>query len=172
MRRDSGEKIFTPLDSLDGKSPFQVTQDGFACHKSQHWTWFYKWIYGTKDRPITRAADIRSYSPCLYGLYYTAVGPDEVGGDLFEHVETYAARRSRLEEAQAAREAAEEEARRQAEEAAKAEAEAQARARAEEEAQAVQQKQARQRGLFRITAVSVGAAVLAVVLLLVLKRHR
>ena len=58
----------TPLDSLGGRTPFQVTQEGFACHKSQHWTWFYKWLYGAKDRPITRAADIRSMPVSLCGM--------------------------------------------------------------------------------------------------------
>lgn len=164
-----------PSDRLGGKSPFQVTQEGFACHKSQHWTWFYKWIYGTRDRPVTRAADIRTYSPCRYGLHYTAVGPDEVGVDLFEHVETYAARRARLEaEAQAAREA-EDAARRQAEEEARARAEAEARARAEEEAEAkaAQQEQARRYALFRMTAVLAGAlAVVCASLFLMARRAR
>lgn len=162
-----------PSDRLGGKSPFQVTQEGFACHKSQHWTWFYKWIYGTKDRPITRAADIRTYSPCRYGLYYTAVGPDEVGVDLFEHVETYAARRARLEaEAQAAEEAREE-ARRRAEEEARAEAEARARAEEEAEARAAQQEQARRYALFRMTAVLAGAlAVVCASLFLMARRAR
>ena len=82
----------TPLDSLGGKTPFQVTQEGFGCHESQHWTWFNRWIYGTSARPITRAADITGYSPCLYGLYQTQVGPDSAGGDFFEHVQTYAQR--------------------------------------------------------------------------------
>ena len=82
----------TPLDSLGGKTPFQVTREGFDCHQSQHWTWFYRWIYGTSSSPIQRAADIRSYSPCLYGLYDTQVGPDTVGGDFFENVETWAQR--------------------------------------------------------------------------------
>lgn len=151
----------TPSDRLGGKSPFQVTQEGFACHKSQHWTWFYKWIYGTKDRPVTRAADIRSYSPCLYGLYYTAVGPDEAGVDLFEHVETYAARRARLEaEAQAAKEA-EEAARRRAEEEARAEAEAQARA--EEEALALSEQETRSEQFRTRMRISVLAGALAVV---------
>lgn len=87
----------TPSDRLGGKTPFQVTQDGFACHKSQHWTWFYRWINGTADAPITRAADIQTYSPCRYGLYRSTVGPDEAGGDLFEHVETYPQRAARAE---------------------------------------------------------------------------
>ena len=156
----------TPLDSLGGRTPFQVTQDGFACHKSQHWTWFYKWIYGAKDRPITRAADIRSYSPCRYGLYYTAVGPDEVGGDLFEHIEPYAARRARLEaEEQAAREA-QEAARRQAEEAAKAEAEAEARAQEEALAEAIRQELFQRQMLARMVLAAVIALILSVGLLL------
>ncbi len=78
-----------PLESLGGKTAFEVTQDGFACHKSQHWTWFYKWIYGTEEKTITKAADIRKYSPCKYGLYDTQVGVDIVGGDFFENVVSY-----------------------------------------------------------------------------------
>lgn len=118
----------TPLDSLGGRTPFQVTREGFDCHKSQHWTWFYRWIYGTSAKPVTKAADITSYSPCLYGLYQTRVGPDTAGGDFFEHVQTYAQRAQaeaeRLaEEERLAREAAE--AKRQAELAAQAEAQRQ-----------------------------------------------
>lgn len=169
----------TPLDSLGGKSPFQVTQDGFACHKSQHWTWFYKWLYGTKERPITRAADVRGYSPCRYGLYHTAVGPDEAGNDLLEHVETYAARHARLEaEAEAARKA-EEEARRQAEEAAKAEAEAraeaEAQARAEEEALARKRQEAQSADRFRLwmqAAVLAGALLVVCASLFVIAKRR
>lgn len=79
-----------PLEKFDGKTAFEVTREGFGCHKSQHWTWFYKWIYGKEGRVVNKAADIKSYSPCKYGLFYTSVGPDEVGGDFFEHVKTYA----------------------------------------------------------------------------------
>ena len=163
-----------PLDSFNGKTAFQVTQDGFACHKSQHWTWFYKWIYGTKDRPITRAADIKRYSPCRYGLYSTLVGPDEAGGDLFEHVETYAARHARAEaEARAAREAQEE--------AARLQAEAEAAARAEEErlqAEAREElaaRQAREERDRRTRHLAWGAALalpLAALLLLLKKRKK
>ncbi len=123
----------TPLDSLGGKTPFEVTQDGFACHKSQHWTWFYRWIYGTADAPVTKATQVRGYSPCRYGLYDTNVGPDVAGGDFFEHVETYAQRAAR---------AAEEAARLQAEEEARAKAEAEAAAKAKAEAEAAKQAQA------------------------------
>lgn len=78
----------TPLESLGGKTAFEVSRLGFDCHESQHWTWFYGWIYG-KNYPINAAKDIRSYSPCSYGLYQTTVGEDVVGGDFFENVTTY-----------------------------------------------------------------------------------
>jgi len=88
-----------PLASFGGKTAFQVTQDGFAHHKSQHWTWFYKWIYGTSDNPITRASQINYLSPCRYGLYRSTVGADVVGGDFFENLISYAEKERLREEA-------------------------------------------------------------------------
>lgn len=122
----------TPLDSLGGKTAFEATQEGFACHKSQHWTWFYKWIYGTDADPIRKAADIKSYSPCSYGLYDSQVGPDTAGGDFFENVVTYAQRAQAALEEEGARLRAEEEAARARAEAERMQAEAE-RAQAEEE---------------------------------------
>lgn len=87
-----------PLESFGGKTAFEVTREGFDCHKSQHWTWFYGWIYGKEGRVVNKATDIRSYSPCKYGLYYSGVGPDEQGGDFFEHVWTYAQREAYIKE--------------------------------------------------------------------------
>lgn len=88
-----------PLNHFDGKTAYEVSCEGFACHQSQHWTWFYKWIYGSEDNPITKASQIRSYSPCKYGLYYTTVGVDTAGGDFFENVDTYGERiENKLEE--------------------------------------------------------------------------
>ena len=102
-----------PLASLGGKTPFQVTREGFDCHKSQHWTWFYKWIYGNESRPVNKAADIRSYSPCKYGLYDSQVGADVIGGDFFENVSSYEERAKAAAEAEAAAKAAAEEAARE-----------------------------------------------------------
>ncbi len=79
----------TPLSSFDGKTAFEMTVEGFECHKSQHWTWFYDWIYGTERRPVTKAGDIKDYSPCLYGLYRTNVGVDVKGGDFLENIIPY-----------------------------------------------------------------------------------
>ncbi len=108
-----------PLEKFGGKTAFEVSQEGFACHESQHWTWFYKWIYGTAERPIKKATDIRSYSPCLYGLYYTRVGLDTEGGDFLENIETYEERALAKERELEAQRAAEEEAAAKAKEAAR-----------------------------------------------------
>lgn len=78
-----------PLKAFGGKTAYEVSCDGFACHKSQHWTWFYKWIYGSEENPYMKASQIRTYSPCNYGLYYTNVGVDSIGGDFFENVVTH-----------------------------------------------------------------------------------
>ncbi len=80
----------TPLDAFGGRTAFEMTQYGFSFHKSQHWTWFNEWIYGTEDKPIKRASEIEKYSPCEYGLYFTSVGYDSEGGDFFENVTPYA----------------------------------------------------------------------------------
>ena len=151
----------TPLDSLGGKTPFEVTQEGFGCHQSQHWTWFYRWIYGTSGNPIERAADIGSYSPCLYGLYDSQVGPDTAGGDFFENVQTWAQR------AEAERLAEEQ---RRAEEARKAEEERQAQLEAQAEAKRQAEQEARQRLMIGLAA---GLAVLlAAALIICLRRRR
>jgi LmbE family N-acetylglucosaminyl deacetylase len=84
----------TPYESLGGKTPFQMTQEGFDCHKSQHWTWFKRWIYGNNGE-ITKATQIKTYSPCQFGLYDTTVGPDQKGGDFMENVTTYAEREAK-----------------------------------------------------------------------------
>lgn len=80
----------TPMEELDGMTPFEVTQKlGFPCHESQQWTWFYKWINGKNDVVITKASQIATYSPCLYGLYRTIVGEDVEKNDFFENLTTY-----------------------------------------------------------------------------------
>ena len=80
--------IDSPLEAFDGKTAFQVSHEAFGFHKSQHWTWFYKWIYG-KNGEITKASQITSYNPAKYGLYYTNVGEDTGINDMLENVKTY-----------------------------------------------------------------------------------
>ena len=151
----------TLLDSLGGKTPFQVTQEGFACHESQHWTWFYRWIYGSASSPIQRAADIRNYSPCLYGLYDTQVGPDSAGGDFFENVQTWAQR----EQAEAERLAEEE---RRAEE----ERKAREQAEAERQAELLAQEQAARRRMAAGVAAGLLIVLVCAVLAVCLVRRR
>lgn len=88
-----------PLSAFGGKTAFQVSQDGFAHHKSQHWTWFYNWIYGKKASPITKASQINYLSPCRYGLYRSTVGVDVTGGDFFENLTSYAEQKAAEEAA-------------------------------------------------------------------------
>lgn len=78
-----------PLTAFDGKTAFEMSVIGFSYHKSQHWTWFNDWIHGTAAKPVTKATDIKSYSPCNYGLYRTTVGYDTIGGDFLENITLY-----------------------------------------------------------------------------------
>lgn len=87
-----------PLDFFDGKSAFNVSQEAFGCHKSQHrFSSLYNWIYGTEGFPIDKAAQIGSYSPCRYGLYRTTVGTDTEINGLFENLVSYGERRKQKE---------------------------------------------------------------------------
>lgn len=71
------------LESMGGRTPFELSKMGYACHLSQQNTWFTKWI--DKDK----AADIKKYSPCEYGLYRTTVGEDAEKNDFLENITTY-----------------------------------------------------------------------------------
>ena len=79
--------IDTPLEAFDGKTAFNISQEAFGFHTSQHWAWFYSWIYG-KNNSITAAHQIRSYNPASYGLYYSSVGEDS-GNDILENIVLY-----------------------------------------------------------------------------------
>ena len=64
---------------------YEVSKLGYACHLSQQYTWFTKWLKGSGDS-YTSATQIKSYKPTEYGLYRTTVGYDTVGGDFFENL--------------------------------------------------------------------------------------
>ena len=84
--------IDAPLSYFGGRSAFQVSQDAFRYHKSQHWMMFYEWLYGERDE-ITKSSQIRDYNPAYYGLYASEVGADMAGCDMFENLEMHFARR-------------------------------------------------------------------------------
>lgn len=84
-----------PLDVFGGKSAFNISQEAFMYHLSQHWTWFYGWIYG-KNNQITVSDQIKSYNPCEYGLYFSSVGSDIEKDDLFENITVYSERKKAI----------------------------------------------------------------------------
>lgn len=78
-----------PLNSFDGMTAFEVNQKlGFPCHVSQQYDQYVHWLYGY-DGSLTRASDIVYYSPCLYGLYRSAVGADLQKNDMMENLLSY-----------------------------------------------------------------------------------
>ena len=170
----------TPYESMGGKTPFEMTQEGFRNHMTQQYPKFTVWLYGTDDAPIEKASDIVEYSPCEYGLYYSSVGYDVKGGDMFENVLTYAEKQAAEEEA---KRKAEEEAQRKAEEERKAKEAEEARKKAEEEAQrkAEEEKKAKEaeearkkveeaRKMRTRTAIFAVTAVLAIALIVIIVR--
>ncbi len=75
-----------PLARFGGKTAFQMTQEGFWCHESQRRIpLFSNWIYGERGE-VSMASHIKQYSPCRYGLFRTLVGPDFLGGEMFENL--------------------------------------------------------------------------------------
>lgn len=79
-----------PLASFDGMTAFEVSQKlGYPCHQSQQWTWFTDWINGKDGAAITKATEIETYSPCLFGLYRSTVGADVQKNDFMENIVSY-----------------------------------------------------------------------------------
>ncbi len=91
-------EIVLPIDEVlepFGKSAFNISQEAFNFHKSQHWTWFYGWLYG-ENRPVSAASQIRTYNPAKYGLFHTLVGLD-TENDMLENIEIFSARNTHIE---------------------------------------------------------------------------
>lgn len=63
-----------PLVRFDGKTAFEMAQEGFKCHISQQKTRYVVEDYGPYDNS-------------LFGLYRSLVGPDEMKNDFFEHID-------------------------------------------------------------------------------------
>ena len=149
----------TPYESLGGLTPFQVTQKGFDCHETQTIYWFWDWLCGTRGNPITKATQIRKYSPCKYGLYFTSVGPDIKGGDFLENVYTYA--QQRIDEAEAEKKRQEEEAeRKRQEEEAERKRREEEKKRQEEEQRAREEAAKRRRLIISAACIVVAAALI------------
>ena len=82
-----------------------------------------------KNSEITKASQIKKYSPCEYGLYFTSVGADVQKNDMLENITLYSeqerikaeekAEKQRLEEKKRVEEKAKAEAERKAQKAKK-----------------------------------------------------
>lgn len=158
----------TPCDSMGGLTAFEMSKLGYACHDSQQWTWFTNWI------SVEKAADITTYTPCLFGLYRSTVGLDSEKHDLLENIVLYADQRAAQEEAERL---AEEEAQRLAEEEAQRQAEEEAQRLAQEAQQLAQQaeqlvKAQRQATLRSAAIVLAVVIVLALVCILLVRRRK
>lgn len=68
---------YKPMEAFGGRNGIEVATDGYAKHVSQHIYAFY--VYGEGD----------DYDSRKFGLYRSTVGPDLVGGDIFENITTY-----------------------------------------------------------------------------------
>lgn len=77
-----------PLEYFNGKTAYEVSKEGYSKHLTQQWTWFTKWINGPNNS-YKKATEITTYSPLLYGLYYTNVGEDTEKNDMFENLKYY-----------------------------------------------------------------------------------
>lgn len=91
-----------PLESFNGLSAFQVTQDyGFPCHESQQGYMFTPWLYGKgckkENKSITKVTEIATYNPAHFGLYRSTVGEDVLKNDFMENITSYA-EQERLEQ--------------------------------------------------------------------------
>jgi hypothetical protein len=76
------------LEFFNGKTAFQVSQEGYKANGSQQKSWFTKWLNGN-DNKNTSAAKIETYSPCAFGLYRTTVGQDTQKNSFFENLVSY-----------------------------------------------------------------------------------
>lgn len=62
-----------PLSAFGGKTGHEVAEEAFQCHVSQLKRWSY--------------AKSAQYDNSLFGLWHTTVGPDVIGGDMFENID-------------------------------------------------------------------------------------
>jgi len=69
-----------PLSAFGGRTAFDMAKEGYACHHSQQWTWFTRWVN------VPTASDIKTYSPKQFGLFFRTVGEDVGKNDFFENL--------------------------------------------------------------------------------------
>ncbi len=138
-----------PLDAFGGQTALEVAKAAYKKHVSQQWCWFY-------------VSDDYKYSIAKFGLFRTTVGTD-TGGDMMEHLTSYAEQERleaerKAEEERRAKEEAERKAREEAER--RAQEEAERKAREEAAAQEAERQEALSNSI--LIAAIVGGAVLLI----------
>jgi hypothetical protein len=164
-----------PLKHFNGLTAFEVSKAAYACHISQQRTWFTGWLNQEK------AADILTYSPCLYGLFRSTVGQDSGIGDFYEHIVTYKEQerletcRLQLEEARKSAELTERMFIEAAEKKLRLKHEEKLRLAAEEEARQAElaaQEEERQEHLLILKAITAAVAAVILITLIIFLRRR
>ena len=77
-----------PLSAFGGRTGYQVAEDAYAWHVSQHEAGQKNPETGKFETFIVEPRD-SDYSCYRFGLAYTLVGPDEEKNDFFEHIPGY-----------------------------------------------------------------------------------
>lgn len=77
--------VSTSYERFKDKTPFEISKVGFSKHTTQQGTWFKTWLNGSNGQ-ITKASQIKNYSPCKFGLYRSTVGEDILKNDVFENI--------------------------------------------------------------------------------------
>ena len=77
-----------PLDRFGGMTAYQMSREAYKTHHSQQYTWFTDWLRGPNGS-FTSATQIKTYSPCVFGLARTTVGEDVEKNSFFENLISY-----------------------------------------------------------------------------------
>ena len=77
-----------PLDYYNCKTAYEMSKIGYSKHVSQQKTNFTKWLNGDNNS-YKRATDINTYSPVVFGLYYSSVEKDIQKNDFLENITYY-----------------------------------------------------------------------------------
>ena len=74
-----------PLAAFGGRTGFEVAESAYQLHVSQKDAAQKNPETGKYEKFVVEPRDSK-YSCYHFGLAYTAGGPDEAGGDFFEHI--------------------------------------------------------------------------------------
>ena len=77
-----------PLEYFDGKTAYEMSKIGYSKIISQQKYKFTEWLNGDNNS-YKRSTDINTYSPVVFGLYYSSVEKDVQKDDFLENIIYY-----------------------------------------------------------------------------------